>query len=192
MKLNIQVDIDWLEEDGNIDETVKEEIIYGVKNAISKQCLEKVEKKASTEIDKAIEASINSAQKKIEDKAVEFAESWLENEVTITDKWGDKADCLTIKDLIKRTFDNLLEKKVNDRGQFVTGYQDGVRLIDYLTGSRVQQVVDEHLKGINKEIEQSIKAHVESGIRKNVSDKFAEMVVQTAKHENQNKQIESK
>lgn len=35
MKLNITVDLDWLEEDGNIDEEVKHQIIQGVKSAIS-------------------------------------------------------------------------------------------------------------------------------------------------------------
>lgn len=191
MKLNIQVEIDWLEEDGSIDDVVKEEIISGVKRSISQQCLAKVEKQASTEIDKAISESIKSAQETINKKAIEFADNWLEKEVTITDKWGDKQDCLTITDLIKRTFDDLLKKKVNDRGEFTNDGYGGMRLIDFLTGQRVRDVVSQHLKGINSDIEKSIKAEVENGIRKGVATKFAEMVIQTAKADQQMK-IESK
>ena len=37
MKLNIEVDIDWLEDDGSIDDMVQHEIILGVKQAINHQ-----------------------------------------------------------------------------------------------------------------------------------------------------------
>lgn len=191
MKLNIQVEIDWLEEDGSIDDVVKEEIISGVKRSISQQCLAKVEKQASVEIDKAIRESIVSAQQAINQKALEFAQNWLEKEVTITDKWGDKQDCLTITDLIKRTFNNLLERKVNDNGQFANDSYGSMRLIDFLTGKRVQDVVAQHLKGINSDIEKAIKAEVENGIRKGVAAKFAEMVIQTAKADSQQLKLES-
>ncbi|HAT5559958.1 TPA: hypothetical protein JAD51_001267 [Proteus mirabilis] len=184
MKLNITVDLDWLEEDGNIDEEVKHQIIQGVKSAISKQCLDKVEKKASEQINQAINDSITAAKRAIEQKAIAFADEWLEKEVTITDKWGDVQDCLSITDLIKRTFDNLLEKKVNDNGSFTDGYGGGTRLITWLTDKRVKDVVQEKLKGINKDIDRQITEAVNAGIRKNVSDKFAEMVVMTAKHQN--------
>lgn len=192
MKLNISVEIDWLDEEGSIDDIVKEEIISGVKNAISKDCLNNVKAQASKAIDLAINNSIASAQKEIEAKAVQFADDWLEKEVTITDKWGDTQDCLTITDLIKKSFDNLLNKKVNDRGEFSDGY-GGQTLVKWLTGSRVRQVVAEKLKGINKDIDNQISEAVNAGIRKNVSDKFAEMVVSTARHDaNALKQLESK
>lgn len=185
MKLNISVELEWLGEDGELDAEVKQEIISGVKNAISRDCLAKVEKEASAQINQAINESISVAKKAIEQKAIKFADEWLEKEVTVTDKWGDVQDCLTITDLIKRTFDGLMEKKVNNEGSFDVGYGNGTRLITWLTDKRVQDVVQEKLKGINKDIDRQITEAVNAGIRKNVSDKFAEMVIQTAKHDNQ-------
>ncbi|CNJ17888.1 Uncharacterised protein [Yersinia aldovae] len=185
MKLNISVELEWLGEDGDLDAEVKQEIISGVKNAISRDCLAKVEKEASAQINQAINESISVAKKAIEQKAIKFADDWLEKEVTVTDKWGDVQDCLTITDLIKRTFDGLMEKKVNNEGSFDVGYGNGTRLITWLTDKRVQDVVQEKLKGINKDIDRQITEAVNAGIRKNVSDKFAEMVIQTAKHNNQ-------
>ncbi|EKN6317570.1 hypothetical protein DVP60_15120 [Yersinia enterocolitica] len=185
MKLNISVELEWLGEDGDLDAEVKQEIISGVKSAISRDCLAKVEKEASAQINQAINESISVAKKAIEQKAINFADEWLEKEVTVTDKWGDVQDCLTITDLIKRTFDGLMEKKVNNEGSFDVGYGNGTRLITWLTDKRVQDVVQEKLKGINKDIDRQITEAVNAGIRKNVSDKFAEMVIQTAKHNNQ-------
>lgn len=185
MKLNISVELEWLGEDGDLDAEVKQEIISGVKNAISRDCLAKVEKEASAQINQEINESISVAKKAIEQKAIKFADEWLEKEVTVTDKWGDVQDCLTITDLIKHTFDGLMEKKVNNEGSFDVGYGNGTRLITWLTDKRVQDVVQEKLKGINKDIDRQITEAVNAGIRKNVSDKFAEMVIQTAKHNNQ-------
>ena len=186
MKINITVEVDWIEEDGSIDEEVKHQIIQGVKSSISKSCLDKVEAQASKSINAAIEASIKKAQLAIEEKAVSFADDWLENEVTITDKWGDKADCLTIKDLIKKSFDGLMERSVDESGKFTDGYNSrGTKLIHWLSGNKVQSVVQEKLKDLNRNIDDQITKAVNAGIRENVANKFAEMVVQTAKANNQ-------
>lgn len=181
MKIKIEVDIDWIEEDGNIDEEVKYQIIAGVKEAISKQCLNKVEKKASEQIDDAISQSIAAARAKIEQEAVEFARGWLDKKVVVTDRWGDVKKAASISDLVKETFDNLLEKKVDDRGRFTDSYGGGVRLINWLTGTRVQEIVQEKLKDLGKNIDKQIAEAVTDTVKKNVADKFAEMVINGSK-----------
>ncbi|HGE9142169.1 TPA: hypothetical protein ACGBQ6_004503 [Yersinia enterocolitica] len=184
MKLNISVELEWLGEDGDLDAEVKQEIISGVKNAISRDCLAKVEKEASAQINQAINESISVAKKAIEQKAIKFADDWLEKEVTVTDKWGDVQDCLTITDLIKRSFDKTLEKKVDSSGNFSNDY-NSIPLVKYLMGQRMEELVQAKIKPLQKDIDNAIANAVNAGIRKNVSDKFAEMVIQTAKQNNQ-------
>ncbi|EKN3986981.1 hypothetical protein ACTD34_004385 [Yersinia enterocolitica] len=184
MKLNISVELEWLGEDGDLDAEVKQEIISGVKNAISRDCLAKVEKEASEQINQAINESISVAKKAIEQKAIKFADDWLEKEVTVTDKWGDVQDCLTITDLIKRSFDKTLEKKVDSSGNFNNDY-NSMPLVKYLIGQRMEELVQAKIKPLQKDIDNAIANAVNAGIRKNVSDKFAEMVIQTAKQNNQ-------
>ncbi|EKN5134265.1 hypothetical protein DVP88_09580 [Yersinia enterocolitica] len=184
MKLNISVELEWLGEDGDLDAEVKQEIISGVKNAISRDCLAKVEKEASAQINQAINESISVAKKTIEQKAIKFADDWLEKEVTVTDKWGDVQDCLTITDLIKRSFDKTLEKKVDSSGNFSNDY-NSMPLVKYLMGQRMEELVQAKIKPLQKDIDNAIANAVNAGIRKNVSDKFAEMIIQTAKQNNQ-------
>ena len=180
MKLNITVDLEWLGEDGDMDAEVKHEIISGVKNAISRDCLAKVEKEASVQINQAINESIMAAKKAIEQKAIQFADDWLMKEVTVTDKWGDVQDCLTVTDLIKRSFDKTLEKKVDSSGNFSNDY-NAMPLVKYLMGKRMEELVQAKIKPLQKDIDNAIATAVNAGIRKNVSDKFAEMIIQTAK-----------
>lgn len=183
MKLNITVDLEWLGEDGDMDAEVKHEIISGVKNAISRDCLAKVEKEASVQINQAINESIMTAKKAIEQKAIQFADDWLMKKVTVTDKWGDVQDCLTVTDLIKRSFDKTLEKKVDSSGNFSNDY-NAMPLVKYLMGKRMEELVQAKIKPLQKDIDNAIANAVNAGIRKNVSDKFAEMIIQTAKQTN--------
>ena len=185
MKLNITVDLEWLGEDGDMDAEIKHEIISGVKNAISRDCLAKVEKEASTQINQAINESIMAAKKSIEQKAIQFADDWLMKEVTVTDKWGDVQECLTVTDLIKRSFDKTLERKVDSSGNFTNDNYNSMPLVKYLMGKRMEELVQAKIKPLQKDIDTAIANAVNAGIRKNVSDKFAEMVIQTAKATNQ-------
>lgn len=189
MKLNIQVELEWLGEDGNLDEEVKLQIIDGVKRAISRDCLSKVEKEASKQIDLAIKESIGQATKTIQQKAIDFVDEWLEREVTVTDGYGDKRMQCSIKEIVKKNFEKTLEMKVKGDGSF-DNYGD-MRLIDYLTGKRVKDVVAQHVKGINSDIERAIKTEIENGIKDGVAKKFAEMVIQTAKANHQQLKLEN-
>lgn len=154
-----------------------------MKNAISRDCLAKVEKEASVQINQAINESIRTAKKAIEQKAIQFADDWLMKEVTVTDKWGDVQDCLTVTDLIKRSFDKTLEKKVDSSGNFSNDY-NAMPLVKYLMGKRMEELVQAKIKPLQKDIDNAIANAVNAGIRKNVSDKFAEMIIQTAKQTN--------
>ena len=104
-------------------------------------------------------------------------------EVTVTDKWGDVQDCLTVTDLIKRSFDKTLEKKVDSSGNFSNDY-NAMPLVKYLMGKRMEELVQAKIKPLQKDIDNAIANAVNAGIRKNVSDKFAEMIIQTAKQTN--------
>lgn len=162
----------------NLKEVIKGEIIKGLKNSISKDCLKAVEEQSKSAIDAVIAESVRMAKDTIADRALEFTNEWLEKKTVISDKWGDPVNELTISELIKQQFDNLLEKTVDSDGRF-TSY-NGTKLINHLTGSKVKKEVESRMSSFGKDIDKQIKAHIESGIKETVSNKFAEMVIQTA------------
>ena len=180
MKLNIQIDLDWMDEDGNIDDEIKASIENGIIDRISSKCISQIEEKAQNQI----EVSMSSAQKIIENEATRFVSDWLDKEVSVTDKWGDIVETCSIEELIKKSFDDLLNKKVDNNGQFTTSSYSGVTLIDWLTNKKAEKIVESKLKDLSKNIDASIKRLVNEEIKKNVSNKFAEMVVRTAQEQN--------
>jgi len=109
----------------------------------------------------------------------------------MADKYpGDPVEKGKIIDLIKKSFTDLLQKKVDENGRFGNTYGSSSTLIDWITKDRVEKVVSEKLNGLSKDIDKQIEKAVNAGIRENVSNKFAEMVIQTAKENLKNKPLE--
>ena len=82
MKLQLDVELDWIDEDMNLDDTVKQNIIHGIINKIQSNIESQVEKSINDIIDKTIVSKINKMTEKL------FNE-FLKREVHITDKYGD-------------------------------------------------------------------------------------------------------
>lgn len=178
MKLNIQVEIDWLEEDGSIDDEIQQQIITGVKQAISKDCLKLVEQKTQQAIDDGMKSAISLMQDKVSD----FFEDWLNTEAVITDRYGDKMEEGSLRDIIKREFNNCMNEKVDSDGKR-SSYGTKYTRLEFITGKKVSEVVDGYLSKYGKDIDSTIKTTIEKGIKSRVSDKFAEMVIGYAKQD---------
>ena len=101
----------------NLKEVIKGEIINGIKQSISKDCLSAVESKSKSAIESVIAESVTKAQETISNRALEFTNEWLSKKTVISDKWGDPVNELTISELIKQQFDNLLDKQVDSSGK---------------------------------------------------------------------------
>ena len=106
----------------------------------------------------------------------------MNTEVVLTDKYGDPTEKGSVRDLVKRQFDNLMNSMVNRDGKIVQrdGYGAKMSVIKFLTGEAVKDVVDSELSQYKKNIDQKIKDEINKGIKENVSDLFAQMVVNVA------------
>lgn len=182
MKVNISVDLDWLDESGDINDIMKDELISGVKSAISRQCLDKVQADSSKAIDGAIKTAVDESVALIQRKVSDFVEEWMRTEVVITDKYGDPTQRGSIRDLVKLQFDGLMNSFVNSDGKLVTkdSYGSKMSVVRFLTGEAVREVVDSELRQYKTDIDKKIKEEINNGIKRNVSDLFAQMVVNTA------------
>ena len=77
MKINIEVDVEWIGEEGNIDEIIKKEISDTVVNTITKKIEKEMEEKATAAVSGKVDDMCNS-----------LISEFLKRKVTVTDKWG--------------------------------------------------------------------------------------------------------
>ena len=107
MKLNITIDIDWIDEEGNLDDEVKQRIINSLSQKIQSEFLMDSGKRIA-----------ESANKLITAKTELLINTVLEKPVTISDGWGrNNKEYDSIMDMVEQRMTTLYQGKINANGQ---------------------------------------------------------------------------
>lgn len=165
MKFNIEVDVDWLSEDGGVDDQIKAEIIANISNSISKQTVDETRKTAAANATKAIDRKINA-----------LLNSWLDKPVIITDSYGDvKQKYENIMELIKTRFDGFLDDKVDEKGEVHTACSYGGKM------TRAEWMVDKRIEIVAKkwaaDVAKSVDARIKEIMRDNLKEQLGATLV---------------
>ncbi|MFW6028712.1 MAG: hypothetical protein ACOCRO_00515 [Halanaerobiales bacterium] len=163
MKFNIEVEVDWLHE-SSVDDVVKEQIINGISNRIHDDVMEEVEAKASSKLEEII-------NEKIGEKITETYDQLMEEEIRITNEWGDTKEKGTIKEIIKKRFDKAMTTKVDDRGKPTNYNAVGTRR-EYLVDKRINKIVDNETKKLTRHIDETIKETMEEKMKDQIGKKL--------------------
>ena len=153
MKLNLEIDIDWLDEDSSLDDAVKKQIIDGVTTKLQ----EKIQADVEKQIVEKVELQIGEL---VEKTYTEF----LEKGVSITDGYGDTVKTYdTVEALLKDRFDKFLLEKVDENGK-VNGYGPTKERIKHIIDSQLKTFADEFTTEAVKQVSEEIRQHVQDGL----------------------------
>lgn len=129
MKMNIEIDLDWLTEDGDIESSIKEGLVNQVVDSCLDKLSEMIEKKASSRLDEAIDNHIAS-----------ILSDLLNRQIRITDKYGDPIKTYeNVDEMLDEKFENFLTHPVDRDGKPYTGcsYGDKYTRIEHLITSKI-------------------------------------------------------
>ena len=159
MKLNLEIELDWIDEEKGLDETVKEQIIDGVVSKIQKQIETKIETKVNAVIDTTIVA-------KISEKTDSLFEDFINRPVTITDRYGDKIKVYeNMSDLIKERFDKFMEQKVDEQGRSTdSSYGKTFARLDFIISKQLNDFANKFTTDAVASVSAEIKQHVKEGL----------------------------
>lgn len=156
-KFKIDVEIDWLGEDGALDDEIKD--------SIKNQIVEKIEKTVMSDIrDTAIQAAesrigiwINRfIQQLSSEKAIPYKEHSYDREVKM----------VTIEELLGKKFEEALNQIVDKDGRPTSSSYDryGTRL-DWITGKQARIYADERVKEFIKDIKDDIESYTSKKVK---------------------------
>lgn len=169
MKLNLEIDIDWIDEDSSIDEAVKQSIIDQVINTVGKKVEEKVVHVAEQKINDTI---INKIDELVEKTFNEF----MSKEVSITDSYGSVVNTYeNIEAVIKEKFDNYLTQKVDEKGK-VSSYGNQYTRITYFIDKQLKEFSDKFTTDAVKQVSDEIKHHVKSGLTQKLGSELMKVL----------------
>jgi|SRR6185503_7174847 len=159
MKLNVEIDLDWIDESMSIDETIKQNIIESIVNRIQEKVEEKVEGKINDIIDSTIVSKINTLTENL-------FNDFMNKEIQITDSYGS-----TIKQypnvtaVIKERFDNFMNQTVDDKGNTYEGsYGTKYKRLTFIIDKQLKEFADAFTKDAVKKVSDEIKTHVQTGL----------------------------
>ena len=138
MKFNVEIDIDWIDEENNLDDTIKDEII----SKLTKSILVEFSKGVSEQVAVAAENLVKAKTEMIINTA-------LEQPITVTKGWNDKKEYASVYDMVEQRMTKLYEGKL---GGGTTCEKDP------LLGN-IQNYVDRHIQSLLSDVENKIKRY---------------------------------
>jgi hypothetical protein len=159
MKLNLEVELDWIDEEMNIDDTVKQNVINAVVNKVQAKVESQVEKNINEIISKTIVSKINKMTEKL-------FNDFMGKELTITDNYGDVIKCYkSVTDVIKERFDKFMIQTVDDKGQTYDGsYSQKYQRLTFIIDKQLKDFANKFTTDAVKTVSEEIKLHVKEGL----------------------------
>jgi hypothetical protein len=150
MKFNIEVELDYIDEEGCLDDAIKNSILASV----TKIVMEKVSKQVDAKLDKII---IQAAEKKARQIVNRIANNFTTRKFDRKDEYGDVIEVdLTVKDILKREFDHFWNTTVDKDGR-EAGYGEKM--------TRIEWTIEKHIKEHSKKFAETITKDTENKIK---------------------------
>jgi hypothetical protein len=154
MKVDISLDLDWIEWDGGFEDTIKKEVV----DTIVKRITDKIEKQLLERVTEIVNSQCDTICK-------EMVNTYLDKPVNITDKWGDNIIVgTTIKSIIQKRFDDFWNTKIDAQGRVSTEYNSND------CKNRVQWSIDEIIKEHSKEFNKTLVNDTANKIKANMTE----------------------
>lgn len=158
MNLKLEIQLDWINEEMSLDETVKQNIIGAVVDKIQAS----VEKQVKGEIDKTIN---ETTVKKISELTENLFNDFMNRPVTIGDGYGSTIKVYNnVTEIIKERFDNFMTQKVDDQGRAATGYSAKHERIKFIIDNQLNDFAKKFTDEAVKKVSGEIKLHVADGL----------------------------
>ena len=161
-KFNITVELDWMDEEYNLDEEIRETIINSVVNKVQDRLVQQVD----TECNNRINSQLANIETAVSDKLNGIMDAFFDEPRDVTDKYGDVIKKgVTVRDTLKKACDEFMNQSLDENGKPTTSSWS----IKYKT--RVDYIV---AKSIDYNMESAIKRAVED-VTKNLKNKISEV-----------------
>ena len=160
MKFNLEIQLDWIDEDSNLDETIKQNII----DEVVKKIQVNTESKIKDSIDKIIDITIVS---KINEMTENLFNEFCNRQVIINDNYGTKIKVYeSVTDLIKERFDNFMIQAVDKEGKTSnSSYENKFQRINFIVDKQLKVFADKFTTDAVKSVSEEIKVHVQEGLK---------------------------
>ena len=167
MKFKIDVELDWVGEEGNLDDQIQAAIVNKVVTAVSagitKEATEQAKELIGPKVNALVEQTYNDL---------------IASKIVLTDKWGDKKqEFESIRELIKARWDNFLNELVDKDGREYDGYGSGqMKRVDFFIKEQLRVFADKWTKEALESITLAIKNTVGKELKTELGERLSKVL----------------
>lgn len=175
-KFNITVEFDWMDEEYNLDEDIRETIINGVVNKVQDRLVNQVE----TECNNKINEQLKSIETAVSDKLNGIMDSFFDEPRDITDKYGDVIQRgVTVRDRLKKACDEFMNQSLDENGKPVSSNSWGVKYktrVDYIVAKSINHDMEWAIQRAVEDVTNNLKKRISEEVKKQMGDKLANIL----------------
>lgn len=158
MEINLKTDIEWINEDGSIDEVIS--------STIQKAVIDVVVKKVESSL---CERVMKKADEIIDEKLKTLTEEFMSKGFNVYDNWGDiKQVNVNVKDLLKEKLDKYLIEKVDSN--FKTTTYNGKPRYSVVLEKTAEKSINDFMGKISKTVVEGIKNDINAEARERITN----------------------
>lgn len=172
-KFNITVELDWMDEEYNLDEEIRETIINSVVNRVQDRLVKQVD----TECNNRINAQLASIETAVSDKLNGIMDAFFDEPRDITDKYGDVIKKgVTVRDTLKKACDDFMYQPLDEYGKPASSsyYAKYKTRVDYIVDKSIN--MDWAIKKAVEDVTNNLKKKVSEEVKKQMGDKLANIL----------------
>jgi len=171
-KFNIEVELDWLDDEQVLDEVLKEKVISGIQERLTKKIEREAEERLAEKITEKVEIVVDEFLQKVTSEKIE--------NILIPYKegsWSSKVEMIPISEFIGQRFERMAtEKTLDGKGNEYKRYDSNsgpFSLIEYLTKGYIAKELNEKvvtmIKQAKTQAEQTLIKSLEENLQQQLN-----------------------
>ena len=174
-KFNITVELDWIDEEYNLDEEIREAIVDKIVNKVQDKLIQQVD----TECSNKINDQMANIEKAVSDKLNSIMDSFFDEPRDVTDRYGDVIKKgVTIRDTLKKACDEFINQPLDQNGKPTTSdwnvkYKTR---IDYIVAKSINYDMERTINNAVSSVTDNLKKKIADEVKKQMGDKLANIL----------------
>lgn len=174
MKVKLELDIEWIDEENNVDDEIKDQVVkslvLSIKNEIHEDIKKQAHKLISDNVDAWILVQLNN---------------FCDRQIGITDKWGDTTEHHeSVTEMFKAKFDSFFNASVDDKGkeEKSCGYGSSRNTrIDYMLDEKAESYMQKLIGNMDRKISNSINRAQQEEMQKEITKQALAVIEEAVK-----------
>lgn len=172
-KFNVSVEIDYIDDEGNLDDALCEQIVNSVVSRVSDTVTKRIEEQAQ----QLFEERLQTMETSVSDKLNTIMDEFFSEPKDITDRYGDvQRKGVTVKQLLKEACDKFMEQPLDEQGRpakYGAKYQTRV---DYIVAKSIDYSMEYAIKRAVEDVTDNLKKKISDEIKQQMGEKLAGVV----------------